>query len=55
MNIEIRPISAANHAAWFSIIDGEWPALTNAYERWLAPDNFDAEGQQKQRLEKLRG
>lgn len=42
-------------SAWFSIIDGEWPALANAYKRWLAPDNFDAEGQQKQRLEQLRG
>jgi len=40
--------------AWFSIIDSEWPALATGYERWLAADNFDAEGQQKQRLEQLR-
>ena len=36
--------------AWFSIIDGEWPALRAEYERWLAPDNFDADGMQKTRL-----
>ncbi|MBP8202439.1 MAG: GNAT family N-acetyltransferase [Pseudomonas sp.] len=40
--------------AWYSIIDSEWPALAAGYERWLAADNFDAEGQQKQRLEQLR-
>jgi RimJ/RimL family protein N-acetyltransferase len=33
--------------AWFSIIDGEWPARKAAFERWLAPENFDAQGQQK--------
>lgn len=32
--------------AWFSIIDGEWPALRSAIERWLDPDNFDAHGRQ---------
>ena len=36
--------------AWFSIIDSEWPALKADYEQWLAPENFDANGQQKQRL-----
>ena len=36
--------------AWFSIIDGEWPALRAEYERWLGPDNFDGEGKQKSRL-----
>tara|TARA_R110002020_G_scaffold72482_8_gene186528 strand:+ start:2033 stop:2686 length:654 start_codon:yes stop_codon:yes gene_type:complete len=36
--------------AWFSIIDGEWPALRAEYERWLAPDNFDAQGLQKSKL-----
>jgi len=33
--------------AWFSIIDGEWPALARAYEAWLAPANFDAAGRQR--------
>jgi RimJ/RimL family protein N-acetyltransferase len=36
--------------AWFAMIDEEWPALKAAYERWLDPANFDAEGRQKQRL-----
>jgi RimJ/RimL family protein N-acetyltransferase len=40
--------------AWYSIIDGEWPALRAEYERWLSPDNFDANGQQKSRLANAR-
>jgi RimJ/RimL family protein N-acetyltransferase len=40
--------------AWFSVIDKEWPALRAAYERWLDPSNFDADGRQKQRLEEFR-
>ncbi len=32
--------------AWFSISDREWPALRAAHEQWLAPENFDAQGQQ---------
>jgi RimJ/RimL family protein N-acetyltransferase len=40
--------------AWFSIIDSEWPALRAAFERWLAPDNFDLAGKQKWTLGELR-
>ncbi|MCW1841001.1 GNAT family N-acetyltransferase [Prosthecomicrobium hirschii] len=36
--------------AWFSILDSEWPALKAAYAAWLAPENFDADGHQKQSL-----
>jgi hypothetical protein len=36
--------------AWYSIIDGEWPERKAAFERWLAPENFDAQGRQKARL-----
>jgi RimJ/RimL family protein N-acetyltransferase len=36
--------------AWFSIIDSEWPERRAAFEHWLAPDNFDAAGQQRTRL-----
>lgn len=32
--------------AWFSILDHEWPALRAEFERWLAADNFDADGNQ---------
>ena len=39
--------------AWFSVIDREWPALAEAYAAWLAPSNFDAKGQQKERLSDL--
>jgi RimJ/RimL family protein N-acetyltransferase len=41
--------------AWFSIIDGEWPGLRAAFERWLEPSNFDASGRQKRTLAELRG
>lgn len=40
--------------AWFSIIDGEWPAVKDAFERWLDPANFDAAGRQRRRLAELR-
>jgi RimJ/RimL family protein N-acetyltransferase len=40
--------------AWFSMIDGEWPVIAKAFDAWLSPDNFDAEGQQKRRLEDIR-
>ncbi|MEP9372656.1 GNAT family protein [Mesorhizobium sp. KR1-2] len=40
--------------AWYSVIDGEWPALKRAYENWLDPANFDADGHQKRRLEDFR-
>jgi RimJ/RimL family protein N-acetyltransferase len=39
--------------AWFAIVDKEWPLLKAAYETWLKPDNFDADGQQKTRLSDL--
>ena len=32
--------------AWFSIIDSEWPLLKKAFDSWLSPDNFDAQGAQ---------
>ncbi len=39
--------------SWYSIIDEEWPALKAAYDQWLDPGNFDAEGRQKTRLSEL--
>ncbi len=39
---------------WFSIIDSEWPALNQVFEKWLAVDNFTADGKQRQSLETLR-
>ena len=37
--------------AWYAAIDGEWPRLRAAFEAWLAPENFDASGQQRRRLQ----
>lgn len=45
---------ANRDTAWYSIIDSEWPALKRAYENWLDPANFDAEGNQRRRLEDFR-
>jgi len=39
--------------AWYACIDTEWPALGRAFGTWLAPDNFDASGQQRQSLSVL--
>ena len=40
--------------AWFSVLDTEWPALKRAYEAWLRPENFDADGRQIKKLEEFR-
>lgn len=39
--------------AWFAAIDKEWPGLRTAFETWLAPENFDADGRQRQSLSTL--
>ena len=39
---------------WFSVIDSEWPALRAAFERWLDPANFVADGTQRRSLASLR-
>lgn len=39
--------------AWYAIIDAEWPALQRAFLAWLAPENFDAQGRQRQALSTL--
>ena len=39
--------------AWYSVIDAEWPGLEAAFATWLAPENFDADGRQRQRLSAL--
>ena len=40
--------------AWYSLLDGEWPAARRAFEAWLAPSNFDAAGTQRRSLADLR-
>ncbi len=41
--------------AWFSMLDGEWPARKANFERWLAPDNFSADGRQEVSLSAMNG
>jgi RimJ/RimL family protein N-acetyltransferase len=36
--------------AWFSMLDSEWPVRKAAFERWLSPENFDAQGSQRLKL-----
>jgi RimJ/RimL family protein N-acetyltransferase len=39
--------------AWFALLDCDWPAVRAAFQRWLAPDNFDAAGRQRTSLSAL--
>ena len=40
--------------AWFAMTDEDWPVIKSAFEAWLSPSNFDADGSQKQKLESFR-
>jgi RimJ/RimL family protein N-acetyltransferase len=40
--------------AWYSILDGEWPARRTAFETWLSEDNFDSTGRQRRSLADIR-
>jgi RimJ/RimL family protein N-acetyltransferase len=41
--------------AWFSMLEDDWPARKAAFERWLDPANFDADGKQRVSLAALNG
>jgi RimJ/RimL family protein N-acetyltransferase len=41
--------------AWFAMLETEWPARKATFERWLAPENFAADGTQKKKLGELQG
>lgn len=41
-------------SAWFSIIDAEWPLVSEAVRAWLSPENFDRQGRQIRSLEQIR-
>ena len=41
--------------AWFSMLDSEWPARKAAFQAWLDPANFDADGRQRQTLAQISG
>ena len=38
---------------WYSMISDEWPRIKAAYETWLSPKNFDAQGRQRSQLSAL--
>lgn len=40
--------------AWYAMIDKDWPGRRTAFEAWLSAENFDASGQQRQKLESFR-
>ncbi len=40
--------------AWYAIVDKDWPALRDSFERWLDPENFDEAGGQRVGLTQLR-
>ncbi|MCB1096636.1 MAG: GNAT family N-acetyltransferase [Verrucomicrobiae bacterium] len=40
-------------SAWYAAIDEEWPALREAFTKWLSPENFDDSGRQRIRLSDL--
>lgn len=40
--------------AWFAMLDHEWPSRKAAFEAWLAPENFDGEGNQLRSLKDIR-
>jgi hypothetical protein len=37
------------------MLDSEWPARKANFERWLAPENFTADGRQKLSLRAMNG
>jgi RimJ/RimL family protein N-acetyltransferase len=41
--------------AWFAMLEAEWPARRAAFEKWLAPENFAANGTQRTPLGELHG
>jgi len=41
--------------AWYSMLDSEWPARRRAFDAWLAPGNFDKQGQQLRALADFAG
>jgi RimJ/RimL family protein N-acetyltransferase len=39
--------------AWYSMLDTEWPIVKRAFQTWLAEENFDANGRQRESLTDL--
>jgi RimJ/RimL family protein N-acetyltransferase/ribosomal protein S18 acetylase RimI-like enzyme len=49
----VIPKGRNRDTSWFSMLDCEWPMRKAAFERWLAPENFDTAGRQKTALSAL--
>lgn len=48
-------VKGANRdTAWYAILDGEWPKLKQAFDAWLDPANFGADGRQLRSLADIR-
>ncbi len=45
---------ASRDTAWFAMLDSEWPRCRQAFDAWLDPSNFRADGSQIQTLADLR-
>jgi RimJ/RimL family protein N-acetyltransferase len=41
--------------AWYAMLDSEWPVRKANFERWLAPENFDGAGRQRESLAEMNG
>jgi RimJ/RimL family protein N-acetyltransferase len=41
--------------AWFAMLETEWPGRKAAFERWLAPENFEPGGTQRSKLGAFNG
>ncbi|WP_170564808.1 GNAT family N-acetyltransferase [Ruegeria atlantica] len=39
--------------AWYALLDSEWPPVERGFQAWLASDNFDESGQQRNKLSDL--
>jgi len=39
--------------AWFAMLDHEWPSRKARFEKWLRPENFDANGRQHEPLSSM--
>lgn len=51
---QARVVKGRNRdTAWFAMTDGDWRRLAPAWEGWLHPGNFTAEGQQRSSLAAL--
>ena len=49
----LTPKGRNRDTAWYSILDTEWPAVRANIASWLAQDNFDPQGLQRQSLSEL--